>query len=393
MERFIRIARAALLLCVVTVLLGALSLETTGAKAATVSGKISPHQFSSNACKWSIVSSPNVPNTSNGLIGVAAISANNIWAVGGSGTQTSIGLTLIEHWNGTQWQIVSSPSPSPMYNILYSVAAISANNVWAVGFYANNSGVTQTLAEHWNGTQWSVVSSPSPASINNELYSVTAVSSNNVWAVGFTSTNSAEQTLTEHWNGTQWSVVKSRSVSNSDFLSGVAAVSTSNVWAVGASNTFAQTLTEQWNGTRWNLVKSPGPGSSDALNGVAAASASDVWAAGYTFNGSTNESLIEHWTGTKWLVVKHPNVGSSPDFSGVAAASASDVWVVGSDHNSNNVFLTLTEHWNGTQWSVVKSPSPGSFSSQLNAVAAVSASNVWAVGGFDGNTLIEHYHC
>lgn len=390
MERCIKLTRIAVLLCIVTVLVGVLSLKTTGAKAAMA---FQSRSDASTCGTWSIISSPNVANMPNGLNGVAVVSASDIWAVGGSGTQTSTGLTLTEHWNGSQWSIVSSPNPSPMYNLLYSVAAISANDVWAVGFYANTSGVTQTLTEHWNGSQWSVVNSPSPASINNELLSVTAVSTNDVWAAGFISTNTAEKPLTEHWNGTKWSVVKSRSVSTSDSFSSVSAAATGDVWAVGEGNVFTQTLVEKWNGTSWNLVKSPSPGAGDGLNDVATISANNAWAAGYTFTGSANEGLIEHWNGTSWQVVKHPNVGSSPDFSGVAANSASDVWVVGSDHNSSNVFLTLTEHWNGTKWSVVASPSPGSFSSQLHSVAAISASNVWAVGGYDGNTLVEHFHC
>jgi len=126
---------------------------------------------------------------------------------------------------------------------------------------------------------------------------------------------------------------------------------------------------------------------------VAAVSASNVWATGYTVNGSSIQTLVQHWNGTSWQVVKSPNVGTSPALWAVAAVSANDVWAVGSDSNSNNVTRSLTEQWNGNQWSVVNSPSPGSFNTQLLGVAAVSASNVWAVGHADSNTLIEHFHC
>jgi len=332
----------------------------------------------------------------SGLSGVAAVSATDAWAVGTSGSQMSHGQTLIEHWDGAHWQIVKSPNPGSIYNSLYAVTAVSATNVWAVGYYVNTTGVTQTLTEHWNGTSWSVVKSPSPASMNNELFSVAAVSATDVWAVGFITRNSAngpvEQTLIEYWNGTSWSVVKSPNVGTSPVLNGVAAVSATDAWAVGNSG-FNQTLIEHWNGTSWSVVKSPSPGSGDDLRGVAAVSANDVWATGYTFNGSSIQTLVEHWNGTNWQVVKSPNVGTSPTFSGVAAVSAHDVWAVGSHNNSNNVFQTLTEQWDGKQWSVVKSPSPGSFNTQLLAVAATSAHDVWAVGHADSNTLIEHFHC
>src|SRR5712691_298798 len=100
-------------------------------------------------------------------------------------------------------------------------------------------------------------------------------------------------------------------------------------------------------------------------------------------------------TSCQWSVVPSPNGSSSSGLSAVAAVSANDVWDVGSYHNSNSntFFQTLTEQWNGTKWSVVKSPSPGSFSTQLLGVATVSATNVWAVGGADSNTLTEHFHC
>jgi len=399
MKRFIRVAMMLVLLCVVTVLLSALSLETTEAKATT--SKVSQNRFSTASCQWSVVPSPNGSSTSN-LSAVAAVSANDVWAVGSSGNQRSGAQTLIEHWNGSSWSVVTSPNPGSIYNTLYGVTVISAANVWAVGYYVNTTGVTQTLIEHWNGTSWSVVKSPSPATGNNELFSVSAASASSIWTVGFLTNNTSQtpvdQTLIEHWNGSSWSVMKSPNPgSSSDHLNGVAAVSTSDVWAVGNGKTSSgKTLIEHWNGSSWSVVTSPSPGSGGDLRAVAAVSAGNVWAVGYySPNSSSIQTLVERWNGTSWQVVKSANIGTSPTFSAVAAVSAHDIWAVGSYHNpnSNEFFQTLTEHWNGTKWSIVKSPSPSSFSTQLLGVAAVSATNVWAVGVADSNTLTEHYHC
>ena len=392
MKRFIRVAT---LLCMVTVLLSVLSLKTVGAKATTASGQVSQNRLSSTSCgKWNVVSSPNGPSSS-GLSGVTTVSATDVWAVGGSGSQMSVGQTLIENWNGTSWSVVASPNPGSMYNHLNGVTAISATNIWAVGYFVNSNSVTQTLIEHWNGTSWSVVTSPSPAPVNNELYSIAAVSAKDVWTVGFSSTNTTDHTLIEHWNGTSWSVVKSPNPgTSSDHLSGVAAVSAHDVWAVGDSNTLSKTLVEHWNGTSWSVVKSPNPGSGGVLTSVAAVSASNVWAAGYyTSTSSAILTLVEHWNGTNWQVVKSPNVGTHPSFWAITAVSATDVWAVGSYGTSTEFDVTLTEQWNGTQWSIVKSPSPGTFSTQLVGVAAVSATDVWAVGHADNNTLTENFHC
>ena len=47
--------------------------------------------------------------------------------------------------------------------MLTGVTALAPNNVWAVGFYAkdvNTDRPTKTLIEHWGGCSWKVVSSP-----------------------------------------------------------------------------------------------------------------------------------------------------------------------------------------------------------------------------------------
>jgi hypothetical protein len=344
---------------------------------------------------WKVVQSPN-PGSPDGLGSVAAVSSNDVWAVGGSGSQSGSGQPIIEHWNGTQWSAVSSPSTGTIYSTLTGVAVVSANDVWAVG-WEGVMGVPETLIEHWNGTQWSIVNSPNPAKTGNELYSVAAVSSNDVWATGFSETSTAtgpgQPTLIEHWNGTQWSVVSSPSPGiQANVLAGVAAVSTNDVWATGfyaGSNGIWQALTEHWNGTQWSVVSTPSPGSQiNYLDSVTAISTNDVWAVGY----ADKQTLTEHWNGTQWSVVQSTGPGPvSNSLLAVSAVSTSNVWAVGYYQTKNFVSHTLTEHWNGTKWSVVKSPSPGSMSTQLEGVAAITAKDVWAVGHSDSTTLIENY--
>jgi hypothetical protein len=68
-----------------------------------------------------------------------------------------------------------------------------------VGRYFTRNVVYQTLTEHWNGSQWSIVSSPNSGKYSNELYGVVAVSANNIWAAGYNDNGSAYQTLTEFY--------------------------------------------------------------------------------------------------------------------------------------------------------------------------------------------------
>src|ERR1700730_11358503 len=123
-------------------------------------------------------------------------------------------VTLTQHWNGTNWSVVPSPQVNT-FSYLYGVAAVAANDVWAVGYDAQNGGspVNSTLILHWNGTNWTVVPSPNPAAYNR-LFEVRAVSANDIWAVGFRTDcqGCAGHSLIEHWNGTVWSVVSSPDV-------------------------------------------------------------------------------------------------------------------------------------------------------------------------------------
>src|SRR5207245_6465223 len=106
-----------------------------------------------------------------------------VWAVGDSHT-TSF-QTLIEQWNGKKWSIVTSPNPGAQLNELFGVAAVSANDVWAVGSFAlTGFSPSQPLIEHWNGTSCSAVSSPNVGTQTNGLNAITAVSASDMCAAG-----------------------------------------------------------------------------------------------------------------------------------------------------------------------------------------------------------------
>lgn len=346
---------------------------------------------------WTVVASPSPDVYGNIFNAVSARTASDVWAVGGAAKATN-NATFAARWNGTSWKAYATPNPSSNCldgnfqwtgNRLNDVVAISASNVWAVG-----TGCYQmkTLVERWNGTSWSIVSSPSFKTggdgIVNVLNSVAAISASNVWAVGsHTAANGAYLTLIEHWDGTRWSVVSSPSPSaTSNWLYGVAGTSASDVWAVG--NTLdGSTLIEHWNGSSWSVVASPVVPKGSILYGVKALSATNAWAVGYRPGSSGAPlTLVLHWDGTAWSVVPSPNLsteyGSANILKDVTAVSANDVWAVGMFQNESTDYhqhRTLTLHWDGVAWSVVSSPSPGE-SGELNGVSALSTGQIWAAG-------------
>ena len=300
-----------------------------------------------------MVTSPNAAGASNALLGVSAVAANDIWAVGYSDSST-----LIEHWNGIAWSIVPSPNVGT-FSRLQAVAAVSANDVWAVGFY-NNGGYPNrfTLIQHWNGTAWTVVSSPSDSGANSLLRMV-VISANDIWAVGYHGVNPDERTMFLHWNGVAWSQ----------------AASPPNV------------------GAEANLVTN-----------VSAVSATDVWAVGYTCPAEPTGTcvggkvLTYHWNGTAWsnFDASSANIGGTGSTlpSGIAAVSANDIWAVGRFKDSASTTLrAFVMHWNGTSWTASARPQVGTLDNRLNTVRAGVWNDLWAVGQAGPNTLTNHYAC
>ncbi len=322
------------------------------------------------------------------------------------GTSASAAVSAV---TSSTWAQVPTPNAGGSSNddFLRSVAVTSTSNAWVVGDYDDGTAA-RTLILHWNGSRWTEVASPNPGTGSNydELWSTAATSASNAWAVGDYWNGTAKRTLILHWNGTRWTKVASPNAggaASANFLDGVVATSASNVWAIGGydNGTATQTLILHWNGTRWTKVASPNPGGSsndNRVNGVVATSATNAWAVGYYYDGTTYQTLVLHWDGTSWTKVSSPNPSGSSNFNellGVAATSASNAWAVG-EYLDGTILRTLILHWNGTSWTKLPSPNPGgsSYSDLLHGVAATSTSNAWAVGDYDNGTasrtLVAH---
>jgi hypothetical protein len=363
-------------------------------------GPVAPAHARPTTCgAWELVDSPNVGSRANELDGVSAASARDVWAVGNSYTG-SVFKTLVEHYDGTGWTVVSSPNVGSRTNSLNAVAAVSAGEAWAVGHY--DDGTTfRTLVERWDGTSWKVVISPNSGTGENVLRSVAAVGPDDVWAVGYhePAAGAARQTLALHWDGTSWQVVSTPSVGSEDnYLWSVTARANGEVWAVGAySIPWFQTLTERWDGASWTVVPSPSFGDgNNALYAAAVLRNGRVIAVGDRLSGFGTKTLAEHWDGSKWSGHRTPSpAGYLNELFGVADANSHDVWAVGySEDSIGDLIETLAIHWDGSAWTQEATPNPGPTGNIFAAVARVPhKSEFWAVGHWaevQNQTLIEH---
>jgi len=348
---------------------------------------------------WQKAPSPNISGTTelnNELLGIAAISANDVWTVGWAqdpqGPQYAK-RTLIEHFDGSTWKIVQSPNPDKdIQSVLYSVSGKSVNDVWGVGSSYSGNGPGRTLIEHWDGTQWRVVQSPSPDSQFNELRGVAAISTNDVWAVGYRGGTKSEtpiETLILHWDGASWSQVPSPNIpAGANQLFGITAIAANDIWAVGAAG--GAPLALHWNGSAWSVVYVQGDKglSTEKLTAVSGAAGNDVWAVGDGKGIFTNQTFatIRHWDGARWTdkLCRASSASNPPDgyegsgrdayFTGVAAAARNDVWAVGV-RGSGPIIL----HWDGQAWTTITHPRAFPNSAVLRAVTT-SSGNAWSAG-------------
>ena len=256
-----------------------------------------------NGSAWSQVAAPPITTGANGLLAVSAVAAGDVWAVGSAANFLGAPQTLTEHWNGSAWSVVNSPNGIALgINVLSSVSARAANDVWAAGFYMDLNGLSHPLIEHWNGSVWSVATSPPSGSGDNALRGIVALAADDAWAVGSAANaSSVPETLIEHWNGSTWSIVSSPNQgTGGNVLQAVSAVAADDVWAAGFSGSGAgsQTLVLHWNGTTWSIVPSPNNGTgANTLYGIAALAAEDVWAVGsYADAANISRTLALHYT-------------------------------------------------------------------------------------------------
>jgi len=148
----------------------------------------------------------------------------------------------------------------------------------------------------------------------------------------------------------------------------------------------------------WIIQRTPNRSSDfNELTAITTVSASDAWTVG-TFRGPGSpafKTLVEHFDGTSWRAFQSPNVGASNnELNAVAADSSNNAWAVGFEFNGA-AERTLIERWNGRVWSVSSSPNVGSGNNDLRGVGAISSSDAWAVGQSTGivtSTLAEHWN-
>ena len=325
-----------------------------------------------NGSNWAIQSTPNASGQKDNALGdVWCTSATSCVAVGWSRDSMGHASTLAQGWNGTLWTAQAGGSSGE----LHAVSCTSATACTGVGW----DGVLDVLiAQRWDGTTWTTTQNSRPAGTQNvSLNGVSCTSPTACTAVGTYYENSAGamRTLAERWDGTSWTIQTTPNPGVHNELRGVLCTSATACIAVGDANRGDGTngLVERWDGTTWTVQATPNPtgsGQNRELDGVSCTSTTACTAVGNDFDGSTEtfKTLAERWNGTAWTVQPTPGAGLLFD---VSCGSPTACIAVGS----------FTERWDGTTWTTQTTPIPPSgHGTPSNGVSCTSPTACTAVG-------------
>jgi hypothetical protein len=307
---------------------------------------------------------PGVPNnTGSQLSGVACTSTSSCVAVGSVNLAGGALRSLAETWDGTQWSASTTVEPMGSSSELAAVSCSTDGQCTAVGEYGF-LGQGRALAERWNGTSWARQGLPAPVQSHGfglagaacpETASCIAVGGYVHWE------SPVGSTLAYVWNGGAWQVTTTADAIGAETtaLRGVSCPSTRHCQAVGLADTPAglqKAFATVRSGSRWHIQRIPSPTKAitSQLNAVACVSASKCIAVGnYSLRAETATALAERWDGHRWRIQRPAGLPKATNFANltsVACTSAHDCIAVGNYWSKSGRAHPLAEHWNGRTW-------------------------------------------
>jgi hypothetical protein len=198
-----------------------------------------------NGSTWSLQTAPNPAEGSavNAMLSVSCSSSTSCMAVGEAASKP-----VAEIWNGSEWSLTSPPNPAGAKGAKLTGVSCAehSSSCMAVGSYYETAGNEKTLTERWNGSSWSIVSSPNPSEAKGfvNLIDVSCLSPNSCFAGGYYASSVTEgtslenKTLVETWNGTEWTIQSSPNAAGKPYsvLWGISCTSSIICTAVGAAS-------------------------------------------------------------------------------------------------------------------------------------------------------------
>lgn len=343
---------------------------------------------------WHIVRTPLSGCASYAPFGVTATGRTGAWVIGTALSSTSPcpgdGI-VVQHWNGTNWQLMTTqpalPEPFGLTNV---IAASSTSNVWIFPLAQDSSADTPLV---WNGSDWLPDNPPRRAAVRAAL----AFSASDVWIFGIDKNGEpANARLT----ASGWQRV---ALPDAVEVLSASAVSASDIWAVGPATKLSappagQDLLVHWNGKAWHSLPVPkvklpkGDQVTDDFN-LAAAGPKDVWWA-FGVQAPHHKVLpggfLEHWNGTRWTGFALP--ASVAITEGLRSDGHGGVWLSASAAGPGDTDLGRMFHFNAGHWTRQDLALPPGFTtaSASSFCLIPGTRSLWAAAtAFDSHTSTQ----
>jgi hypothetical protein len=147
------------------------------------------------------------PSANTSLSSISCSSVRRCTAVGDYEKATTT-LPLAERWASGKWHKQSTPGTG----FLLGVSCPAFSQCTAVGNQPNGEpGESAVLAMQWNGAKWKTRSAPEPLGATvGFLLGVSCSAATSCVAAGWAEVTSTVTTLADHWNGTSWTLEVTR---------------------------------------------------------------------------------------------------------------------------------------------------------------------------------------
>jgi hypothetical protein len=189
--------------------------------------------------------------------------------------------------------VKSGGEPSRESNYLESVSCVSSTDCTAVGSHFSSVALVthyEALAEHWNGSVWEVETTPAvPGRSDSWFEGVSCTASTACTAAGYASvghsSESIPQSLAMRWNGSSWSIQTTPNTEGggATYLNDVSCSSATSCLAIGNG------IALRWNGTTWDWQVLPFPSGAHLFTpkAISCTSSTSCVAAGFFQNATS----------------------------------------------------------------------------------------------------------
>ncbi len=343
-----------------------------------------------SAGDWSFVPPSPLGGRTDFFYDVDGIGSGDVWAVGFWEPPTTDRKSLIEHFDGHAW--TQSPTPdtgvTAPFESLTGVVATASDHAVAVGSYTPIGSTGQPLAMEWNGSDWELLSTPE-FSGGGVFSPVDATVDGHVWVGGWI----AGSAFVARQNGGSWDLEWAPPVSGfRNRFYAMHARTDDEIWVVGTHGTgfgdFRILIQRYDGGSSWTTFDVPTPGWDDSLQGVVAFAPDDVWVAGYYYHTTLFhfQPLLMHFDGSAWSTVTLPAfTEGSAELRDISGTGPDDVTAAGTYATADGTPRPFMLHYDGSAWAEVELPVTGGSGEWFRGVGTTADGTVWAVGQyFDG---------